>query len=684
MGDFDTFSAKPLGSGQLTVPGSLSNAELSSLLTNYKRTIASNYRAVTDNEIHEVLPPGKLMVSPKIDGELWYLVIDEGDPILVSPRGRVISGDVPLLNEFRESHGSEDKEEKPQVFISFASKDMEAADKVVAGLEKAGVHAWYSPRDMSSSGSQFEKQLLESIQTTKGILVLISVNASDSIYVPVEVAKAVEARKKMFVLCLDGSRPEGTLEFYLSHIQWADATGDKFDAALERLAGDIKQTLRPEQTVLAGELFVAKKSGRPRVGDLAALLAGGEDAAVDSLGFCAFDLVSGGDAEGKMPLAKYDDRLAVIERLCKDGKRLKAVTTETVTEKQRVNELFADWVEGGKAEGLVIRASDNRIYKVKPTITVDAAVIAYTERSEDADQARSLLLALIREDGHFQLIGSCGNLGDDANRKKLMQTLKQQHTQSNYRHVSGSGALYQFIRPELVVEVKINDVQSEDAAGGPLEKMVLEHGDNGWRSVRRMPSVSMIHPVLVRTRDDKQVNSVDVRAAQLDDRCFVADIKAEVATTQLPASVIVRREVYTKTTKGVTAVRKLLVWKTNKEEVDPSFPAYVVNWTDYSPGRKDPLKREVRLAPSEQFSQKLAANILEANIKKGWEPAGETLAAPASNSAPADKAKAEPATAKEKPTKKKTAKKKTAKKKTAKKKTAKKTPAKKKTAKANT
>ena len=72
-------------------------------------------------------------------------------------------------------------------------------------------------------------------------------------------------------------------------------------------------------------------------------------------------------------------------------------------------------------------------------------------------------------------------------------------------------------------------------------------------------------------------------------------------------------------TKEVMAVRKLLVWKTNKDEEDPSFPAFVVHWSDFSPGRKDPLKREVRLAPTKEQAEVIASGIIEANIKKGWE-----------------------------------------------------------------
>ena len=82
-----------------------------------------------------------------------------------------------------------------------------------------------------------------------------------------------------------------------------------------------------------------------------------------------------------------------------------------------------------------------------------------------------------------------------------------------------------------------------------------------------------------------------------------------------------RREVYAKTSKGEQAIRKLLLWKTNKEE-NEDFSAYVVHWTDYSPGRKSPLKREVRLAPSEAIATQIAEAMIAKNIKKGWEKVG--------------------------------------------------------------
>jgi hypothetical protein len=76
--------------------------------------------------------------------------------------------------------------------------------------------------------------------------------------------------------------------------------------------------------------------------------------------------------------------------------------------------------------------------------------------------------------------------------------------------------------------------------------------------------------------------------------------------------------VWTKEAKGQTAVRKLVVWKTNKETTNSAFPAFVVHWTDYSATRATPLDREVRLAPSETIAMKLADEMITENIKKGW------------------------------------------------------------------
>ncbi len=63
------------------------------------------------------------------------------------------------------------------------------------------------------------------------------------------------------------------------------------------------------------------------------------------------------------------------------------------------------------------------------------------------------------------------------------------------------------------------------------------------------------------------------------------------------------REVYTKSAKGETMVRKFVMWKTNKADQSEEYPAFVIHFTDYSPNRATPLAREVRVSNSPEQIQ---------------------------------------------------------------------------------
>jgi|TARA_B110000027_G_scaffold123646_1_gene139575 hypothetical protein len=482
MSTFNLKNSKPLGKGQTVENDGIAAPEVLSKLKGYRKTVVAGYRPLLLDEIGSNLTSGEMYISPKIDGELWFMIIEDDEVVLSNTRGKLIAGDIPLISEV----------------------------------------------------SQISKRF-------KG------------------------------------------------------------------------------RVILVGELFVASKKSRPRVSDLASALGGGAKAEVEKLGFAAFDIISGGDVKSSIPLVDYKDRLALIQRLLADGKRAKCVKTETINSPGEVINYFNNWVDAGKAEGLVIRAGEGRIYKVKPSLSIDAVIIGYTEKSGDSSQVRSIILALMRADDTFQLLGSCGSLGDEKARKEMMQKIQKSQVKSNWRHTSGDGAIYHFVKPEVIVEIKVVDVQGEDSSGDSIRKMVLSIKDNEWVALQKLPCASVHHPVFIRYRSDKQVNALDLRIEQISDRCLInnKETKAEVIT--LPSSEIVRREVYSKTIKEITSVRKLVILKTNKEEVDSDFPAYVVHWTDFSPDRKEPLKREVRLASVKETATTIAEEMLEKNIKKGWE-----------------------------------------------------------------
>jgi ATP-dependent DNA ligase len=372
------------------------------------------------------------------------------------------------------------------------------------------------------------------------------------------------------------------------------------------------------RTVLVGELFAAGGKPRPRVGDVTSVLADGGKA-LDRLGWQCFDAL---EVDGTAAPASYGERIASIQALLEGGKRAVAIKTVETSDRAEVQARWDEWGASGKAEGIVVRSEDGRVFKVKPTFTVDAVVLGFTTRSEAQDEARSLLLGLVRSDGAFQLVGGAANLGSDEQRRALLKLLAPYEAESKFRHTSGDGALYRWVKPEVVVEIACTDVQTEDAEGHPVERWTLRYdAAGGWNALCALPGASLLHPTVVRVRADKKADGVDARISQVTERCALADLDRPAKPVELPTSQLVRRDVWTKVTKGKTAVRKILVWKTNKETAVEGWPSFVVHFTDYSPDRKTPLERTVKTATSEASARELADALVDENIKKGWEPA---------------------------------------------------------------
>ena len=90
------------------------------------------------------------------------------------------------------------------------------------------------------------------------------------------------------------------------------------------------------------------------------------------------------------------------------------------------------------------------------------------------------------------------------------------------------------------------------------------------------------------------------------------------AEAGLPSADILRRAVASKELKGKTMVRKLLMWKTNKEEVSAEHPAYVLMLTDYSPNRKTPLEREICVSSSPEQMEEMWEAWQAEYFVKGW------------------------------------------------------------------
>lgn len=365
--------------------------------------------------------------------------------------------------------------------------------------------------------------------------------------------------------------------------------------------------------IIAGELHAPSiGDDRERVGGVSSALGSAD---LSGLAFAAFDLVSGPDID---PVTTpYVDRMAALEQLPTEGV-LYRVTVEPADGGSEVEALYRTWVEQEHREGIVVRTEDGRAYKVKPSLDIDAAIIGYTERHADDGQleVRSLLVALAHPDGGWVPLSAVGGVGDSPSRRSLHQQLTGLTCPSDFRKTSdNSGISYRFVEPRLVAEVRVTDVQSEDASGQRIRDPRLVFSPQGWKVDGWAASASLLHPSLKRIRSDKEPTPSDCGWSQIE-RLLPSPVSQDSLVISEPR--VLRRQVWTKASKDKVDVRKLVVWETGKQAL--GFAPYVVHWTDFSAGRKAPLAREVRLAPTEEEAMRLADVMVQDNVKKGWEP----------------------------------------------------------------
>ncbi len=372
--------------------------------------------------------------------------------------------------------------------------------------------------------------------------------------------------------------------------------------------------------VLAGELFAVTKEGRPRVHHVAVAL---RDAArAPTLGFKAFDLVSEGD-EDWLP-RPWDERLERMRELLDGGRRIALVTVQEGST-DAILDCWDKWVESKKFEGLVVHNETGFVYKIKPAITVDAVVLGFGERrTETQREVRELIVGLLRDDGSFHVLGTVAGGLSEADRLSWFRRLDAMVKPSEFRMANSEGTLCRFVEPKIVVQVRCSDLMEADTRDAPVRRMTLSFDpDTGWAPLGIMPILSLIHPVFEGERTDKPVESAHVGLDQVYAYLpFEGRQEAPLELNRTPSELVERR-VWTKAARGGgIAVRKAVTVQTNKSEEDPSWPPFVAHFTDWSAGRKEPLKTTVRAAATRKGIDAQVEAWMAKNIKKGWEEAG--------------------------------------------------------------
>lgn len=113
-----------------------------------------------------------------------------------------------------------------RVFLSHSSKDEKAAQEVCSIIEKNGHHCFYAPRDIRS-GYEYAEELVNGIDGSDAMLLLLSEDANSSPHVLREVERAVSKKIAIIVYKLQELELSKSMEYFLMTHQWVNAKTDE-------------------------------------------------------------------------------------------------------------------------------------------------------------------------------------------------------------------------------------------------------------------------------------------------------------------------------------------------------------------------------------------------------------------------------------------------------------------------
>ncbi len=386
---------------------------------------------------------------------------------------------------------------------------------------------------------------------------------------------------------------------------------------ISNLISEIKKDLdkklsKIKNIILAGELYFLSKE-RERYGDTISGL--GDKLKRKSLRFGVFDIV-----KSDKLLSSFKEKYKFLKKnLGENSKNSSHVLEHKKTRHSDVNKHFKEIVIKNNSEGLIIR-NDSAVYKIKKEETADLLITGYT-LGRISNQIRSISLGVFVNKDEILHVGSCGNIPTNL-RKDLYKKLTKSKVNSNFQKIASNGSAYNFVKPEIVCEIKLLEFQGDKSNDEPIRHLKFEYSNKSLNATGRSRSVSILNCNVVNIRSDKKANFEDCGINQIIKVSGIPKEEfKEINNKDLPKSNIIKKEIFKKNSKKGTAIRKFLFWKSNKDKLS-DYPSYLCYYLDYSEGRSDPIKRKLYPFEDEKLGLDHFKNLVTENIKKGWEKHG--------------------------------------------------------------
>ena len=144
------------------------------------------------------------------------------------------------------------------VFISYSSKDKNAANAVCAVLERNGIRCWIAPRDVTP-GMVWGSVIVGAINGAKIMVLVFSGAANTSPQIEREVERAISKGIPVIPFRIEDVQPSDSLEYFISASHWLDAFTDPLEQHLEKLAKVVRQIIEAKRETTANKDDVANR-----------------------------------------------------------------------------------------------------------------------------------------------------------------------------------------------------------------------------------------------------------------------------------------------------------------------------------------------------------------------------------------------------------------------------------------
>lgn len=128
------------------------------------------------------------------------------------------------------------------VFISHASNDKAAVEKICAAIESRGIACWFAPRDVLA-GAEYGKSIVSAIDACRVMVVILSASANESWKIGREVGLAQEKAKIIVPVKVEDVRPAKAMAYLLAGMQLLDAFSMSLDKSLPLIVDAVGQHL---------------------------------------------------------------------------------------------------------------------------------------------------------------------------------------------------------------------------------------------------------------------------------------------------------------------------------------------------------------------------------------------------------------------------------------------------------